>query len=89
MWTTLVSSTGKTAWRNQHDIQTRTWELCCLLQTTDSAYWCNILFIGLLQQGGISMKKYEINWHENLNETELKILLEEWKGFFEVVEVSA
>jgi hypothetical protein len=35
------------------------------------------------------MKKYEINWHENLNETELKILLEEWKGFFEVVEVSA
>lgn len=34
------------------------------------------------------MKKYEINWHENLNETELKILLEEWEGFFEVKEVS-
>ncbi len=35
------------------------------------------------------MKKYTINWTENLNETELKILLEEWDGFFEAVEVSA
>lgn len=32
------------------------------------------------------MKKYKINWIMELNETELKILSEEWEGFFEVSE---
>lgn len=30
------------------------------------------------------MKHYKIKWNENLNETELKILLEHWEGFFEM-----
>ena len=33
------------------------------------------------------MKHYKINWTETMNEVELKILLEEWEGFFTVKEV--
>tara|TARA_R100001510_G_C7646792_1_gene204105 strand:+ start:2114 stop:2215 length:102 start_codon:yes stop_codon:yes gene_type:complete len=32
------------------------------------------------------MKKYKLIWKQSLNETELAILMEEWKGFFEVKE---
>jgi len=32
------------------------------------------------------MKIYRINWKESLTETELAILLEEWEGYFEVIE---
>tara|TARA_B100001939_G_scaffold294424_1_gene267445 strand:+ start:648 stop:755 length:108 start_codon:yes stop_codon:yes gene_type:complete len=31
------------------------------------------------------MKLYRIVWKDVLSETELEILLQEWKGYFEVV----
>ena len=34
------------------------------------------------------MQMYEIKWTVNLNPTEIEILLEEWKGFFEIKEVA-
>jgi len=33
------------------------------------------------------MKKYNVTWHYPINETELKILLEEWSGFITIEEV--
>lgn len=33
------------------------------------------------------MKWYTVDWKHPINETELKILLEEWSGFFTIEEV--
>lgn len=32
-------------------------------------------------------KRYEIIWKANVTENELKILLEEWQGYFEVKQI--
>lgn len=34
------------------------------------------------------MQKYRIKWTQDLNKTELEILLEEWRGFFKIEEVA-
>ncbi len=33
------------------------------------------------------MIEYKITWTENLTQTELEILLKEWEGYFEIVEM--